>query len=221
VRLSYNLVGGIILLVAANVVLAENRTFQTIPNDPKNSVQFVSDATLEKVVGKTTNIAGTFAFDLNDLSAKTVSAQFTVDLRTVDTGNSLRNYDMREKFLHTEKNPNAVFTLKSITNSDQMSLQSGETVRILAEGDLTINGVSKSYQIPVKLTYRKGDADTKQRLYGSSGDVLTVEAMWTVILGDHQIEQPQLFMMRVSPEQKLSLNFVMTDILPTKLPDPK
>jgi polyisoprenoid-binding protein YceI len=202
-----------LVMILAVTALADVTAFQTVPNDAKNSVEFVSDATLERIVGHTSNIAGTLNLDLNNLMATTIGS-FTVDLRTVDTGIAMRNGHLRDKYLHTEKNPNATFTLKKFISSDKTSLKSGETAKVLAEGDLSINGVSKIYQIPLTLTYSTTNPEAEQRLYGSKGDILAVSGHWTVKLADHQVEKPQMLMLRIADEQQLSLGFVMTNQLP-------
>jgi polyisoprenoid-binding protein YceI len=201
------------VMIFAAAALADVTAFQTVPNDVKNSVEFVSDATLERIVGHTSNIAGTLNLDLNDIMATKVGS-FTVDLRTVDTGIAMRNGHLRDKYLHTEKNPNATFTLNKFVSSDKTSLKSGETANVVAEGDLSINGVSKTYQIPLKLTYSTTNAEAEQRLFGSKGDILAVSGQWPVKLADHQVEKPQMLMMRIADVQQLSIGFVMTDQLP-------
>jgi len=207
------LVLSLLVLIVGTAAMAEVKTFQTVPNDAKNSVEFVSDATMERIVGRTSNIAGSLNVDVNDLMATKVG-NFTVDLRTIDTGIAMRNGHLRDKYLHTEKNPNATFTLTKFVSSDKTGLKSGETAKTVAEGELSINGVSKTYQIPLTLTYSITNPEAQQRLYGSTGDILVASGHWTVKLADHQVERPQMLMMRIAEDQEISVGFALTDVLP-------
>jgi polyisoprenoid-binding protein YceI len=195
--------------------LAQTKTFKTIPNDKKNVVQFISEATLETIVGKTASVNGQLDLNLDDLTSAT-KGSFEVDLTTIDTGIEMRNGHMRDQYLDTKSYPKAQFTLNKVISSGKKTLSDGETVHMMAEGEFVIHGVSKLYQIPVTLTYAKTNAEAAQRIYGSKGDLLVVKAEWTVKLADHKITRPQFMLMRLSEEQKASVSFVMTDILPER-----
>ncbi len=142
----------ILVLILAACGAAAAKTFRTLPNDAHNLVQFVSDATLEKVVGRTSDIHGTVALQLDSLLS-TTKAEFRVDLRTIDTGIALRNQHMRENHLETAKYPAAVFTLTRFISADKDSLEPGQSAHVLAEGELALHGVTRSYQIPLTLVY--------------------------------------------------------------------
>jgi polyisoprenoid-binding protein YceI len=206
---------GTLLLAVFSISHAEVKTFKTVQGDEKNLVEFVSQATLETVMGHTSNVTGSVDFDPADLAAAK-SATFTVDLRTLDTGIALRNKHMRDQFLHTALNPMAVFTLGRVVSTDKPALASGETAHVTVEGELKINSVSKSCQIPLTLTYRNSDPESVERLYGGKGDILIVQGTWTVKLADHGIKRPEMLFMRLSEEQKLTVSLAATDIPPEK-----
>jgi polyisoprenoid-binding protein YceI len=186
-------------------------TFKTVAGDEKNVVQFVSEATMEKIVGKTSNITGEVDFNLDNL-AESGSATFTVNLETIDTGISLRNQHMRENHLHTDKFPEAKFKLKSLSDlSETKLLADGNAVKAIAQGEFTIHGVSKEYSIPIELRLLSSSESSKSRLGGSSGNLLYVTANWTVALADHMIPRPEFLFLKLSPEQKVSISVAMTD----------
>lgn len=210
-RLTYRMLAvGITLNLIGGITFAEVRTFKTVPNDAKNVVEFTSDAPMEKIVGKTSDITGTLELNLDDLLSTTVGT-FIVDLKTLDTGIAMRNGHMRENYLETGQFPNATFTLARFISADKSSLAPGETVKAVAEGEFKIHGIGKPYQIPVKLYYAQSDKSTEGRLGGSKGNLLSVSAEFTVKLADHQIKRPELLFMKLAEEQKIEVNFAMTD----------
>ena len=198
---------------------AEAKAFKTVPNDKKNVVQFTSKATLETVNGKTSAVEGQLDLNLDSLLA-TTSGSFTVPLNTLESGISMRDNDMKSKFLETDKYPDATFVLKRFISADKPSLVLGQSVNVVAEGDFTIHGVTKSYQIPVKLTYTAANQETTKRMYGSTANALAIDAQWTVTLADHNISVPELLFMRLSPDQKCEAAIVMADA-PATTPAPE
>jgi polyisoprenoid-binding protein YceI len=203
----------ILSIIAVGINLtssADARPFKTLPEDSRNLVQFTSQATMESFTGRTSKIKGQVDFNLDSLPA-TSSGSFEVDVSSMDTGIKMRNKDMRTKFLETDKYPKATFTLKRFMSSDKTALLSGESAQVVAEGDLTIHGVAKTYQIPLTLRYIAHSPQTEGRLNGGTGDLLFVSGNWKVKLPDHDIKMPQLFFMRVAEEQDVSLDFALTD----------
>jgi len=192
--------GGTLLILGQTAAQAEIKSFRTVPGDTRNSVQFTSDAPMEKVVGKTHDVTGTLELNLAEL-AVTNSGTFEVDLRTLDTGIGLRNRHMRENHLETDKYPKATFTLQRFLSVDRPTLGPGETANVVAEGELMLHGVTKVYQMPVRLTYAKSDQ-------------VTVSAAFVVKLADHGIRRPELLFMRLAEDQTLEVSFTMTDLAP-------
>jgi polyisoprenoid-binding protein YceI len=209
----------LIALIAVSVssARAETKMFRTVPADPKNVIQFSSKATLETVVGHTSSVIA--HVDLNfDSLITTKDAQFDVDLNTLDTGIGMRNNDMRKDFLETGKFPSATFKLTRFVSADKTALKPGETAHAIAEGDFTVHGVSKSYQVPVTITYDASSSASKMRLSGGTGNILAVDGEWTVKLADHNITRPQMLFMRLAEEQRINISVALTDLPP---PDKK
>ena len=207
------MLSGAVLILGQTVARAEVKSFKTVPNDTRNVVQFTSDAPVEKVVGKTHDITGTLELNLADLAA-TTGGTFEADLRTLDTGIGLRNQHMRENHLETGKYPKATFTLQRFLSADRTTLEPGETANVVAEGELSVHGVSKVYKISVQLRYAQSDQATKNRLGGNNGDMVAVSAAFVVKLADHGIRRPELLFMRLSGEQNVEVSFAMTDLAP-------
>jgi len=184
--------------------------FRTVANDPKNVVQFTSKATLETVVGHTSNVTGHVYLNLDSVAA-TSDGEFSVDLNSIDTGIAMRNNDMRKSFLETDKYPNATFKLTRFVSSDKASLKPGETAHAVIEGDFTVHGVAKSYQIPVTITYDNASQSSKMRMSGNTGNILAIDGSWIVKLADHNITRPQMLFMRLAEEQHVNISVALTD----------
>jgi polyisoprenoid-binding protein YceI len=83
---------------------------------------------------------------------------FTVPLSGIDTGISLRNKHMREKYLEVHRHPNAVFTVSRA----QLDLPSaGRTRSGTITGALSIHGVTKAVSAKYKVRNDNGRLDTE------------------------------------------------------------
>lgn len=215
--LTYGLLAGWLVLSGSLPAGGAVHAFRTAMNDEKNVVQFVSDATLERIVGRTNDISGSAHLNFDDIKAIS-KASFEVDLRTMDTGIAMRNQDMRTNYLETDKYPKAKFTLHRIVSADQDSLQPQQTVNLVAEGEFVVHGVGKTYEIPITLTYtpRASNPEAAERLYGGKGDLVSVTAQWSIRLSDHGIIRPSFLFMRLTEEQHISVAFALTDVLPQR-----
>ena len=92
-----------------------------------------------RVHGNFSGLKTTIQFSEKDLASSSLSA--TIEAKTVSTGISLRNSDLRnkEEWLNTEKYPVISFKSKKIEKTS-----SGYKV----SGDLTIKGTTKPVEIP-------------------------------------------------------------------------
>ncbi|MBI5058831.1 YceI family protein [candidate division KSB1 bacterium] len=190
--------------------VAQAGEFHTLDQDQKNVVEFTSEATMEKIVGRTSSVTGSVNLNLAELTA-TSGGSFTVDLNTLDTGLSLRNQHMRENHLETKLYPQATFTLKRLESPSAATLGFGGEVTVTAVGDFALHGITKEYMIPVTLRYLAAGGEAEKRLSGGQGNLLYVTANWTVKLEDHQIKRPEFLFLRLSPEQKIEISVALTD----------
>lgn len=215
--LTFGLLAGWLVLSGSLPAGGTVRTLRTVPDDEKNLVQFVSDATLERIVGRTNDISGSADLNFDDIKA-TSKASFEVDLRTLDTGIAMRNQDMRTNYLETDKYPKAKFTLRRIVSADHNSLLPEQTVNLVAEGEFEVHGVGKTYEIAITLTYTPSasNPEAAKRLYDGKGDLVNVTALWSIRLSDHGIIRPSFLFMRLTEEQHISVAFALTDVLPQR-----
>ena len=140
-------------------------------------VTFTVHGPFGTVHGSFTGLEASINFDEKNLSASSITA--SIDAKTVATGVSLRNSDLRnkEEWLNTDKYPRISFKSKKIEKT-----ANGFT----ASGDITIKGVTKPAEIPFTFTSKdasglfKGQFTIKREDYnvgkpgGTVGDIITI-----------------------------------------------
>jgi polyisoprenoid-binding protein YceI len=99
------------------------------------------------VHGSFSGLQSTIEFNEKDLSASSISA--SIDVKTVTTGISLRNSDLRnkEEWFNAEKYPRISFHSKKFEKTTN-------GYKVL--GELTIKGVTKPVEIPFTFTNKEG-----------------------------------------------------------------
>jgi polyisoprenoid-binding protein YceI len=143
----------------------------------KAEIGFTVKGLFGTVHGSFSGLVATVQFNEKDLPGSSISA--SVDAKTVSTGISLRNSDLRnkEEWFNTEKFPRIIFHSKKIEKT---------AGGYKALGDLTIKGVTKSTEIPFTFTSKggaglfKGEFTVKRSDYnlgkpgGSVGSIISV-----------------------------------------------
>jgi polyisoprenoid-binding protein YceI len=140
-------------------------------------VNFTVKGLFGTVHGSFSGLQATIQFNEKDLAGSSVSA--SVEAKTVSTGISLRNSDLRnkEEWFNTDKYPRISFRSKKIEKTAN---------GYKALGDLTIKGITKPAEIPFTFTGKdatglfKGQFTIQRADYklgkpgGSVGSVITV-----------------------------------------------
>jgi polyisoprenoid-binding protein YceI len=135
-----------LFMAAATTLHADSRTY-TIAKGGNNVAEFHAEDTYDSFDGKTGDVTGTIVADPANLS--TGSVQVAINMDTLDTGNSLRNKEMRERYLETNKFGTATF--KSVSVTGPASIAANQPADINVTGDLTLHGVTKRMTIPVRV----------------------------------------------------------------------
>jgi polyisoprenoid-binding protein YceI len=109
-------------------------------------VNFTVHGPFGTVHGSFTGLEATINFNEKNLSGSSIVA--SIDAKTVSTGISLRNSDLRnkEEWLNTDKYPRISFKSKKIEKTDK---------GFKASGDLTIKGITKPSEIPFTFTNKE------------------------------------------------------------------
>jgi len=135
-----------VLLSSATALFAQSRTYE-IRKDPKNLAEFHAEDTYDAFDGKTSNVSGTIVADAAKATASKVDV--SIDLGSLDTGISLRNSEMRNRYLQTSRFPAATFKSVSIEGPDAIAVNQPADVKI--NGDFTLHGVTKRVTLPVRV----------------------------------------------------------------------
>jgi polyisoprenoid-binding protein YceI len=134
------------ILLAAATLHAQSRTY-TITKGGNNVAQFHAEDTYDSFDGKTSDVNGTIVADPANPSAASVQININVD--SLDTGASLRNKEMRERYLETAKFGTAAF--RSVSVAGPASIAANAPADVAVTGDLTLHGVTKRMTIPVRV----------------------------------------------------------------------
>lgn len=125
-------------------------------------------------VGRTPQVTGTLALD----GANVTNVDVTADLTRLTSDDNRRDGQLRQQALETSLFPQATFKLTSPIDLGTAPVD-GQVIKATATGDLTLHGVTKSVQVPVRAEL--------------SGDVVTVTGSLEIQFADYQIQQPVSF----------------------------
>ncbi|HMC86220.1 MAG TPA: YceI family protein [Chitinophagaceae bacterium] len=165
-----------IMAVSAIVLLLPN-TGNWKADTANAKVNFSLHGPFGTVHGSFTGLEVTIKFNEKSLSGSSITA--SIDAKTVSTGVSLRNSDLRnkEEWLNTDKYPRITFKSKKIEKTDK---------GFKASGEMTIKAVTKPVEIPFTFTSKdatgifKGQFAIKREDYnvgksgGSVGSLITI-----------------------------------------------
>lgn len=129
----------LLLVLAASATAAQTSTW--VPDKAHSEVDFsILHMGLSNVHGRFGNITGSIV--LNDADATKSAVNVTIDVTTVDTGESARDNDLKSaNFFDVAQFPTATFVSTSVARSG-----SGFTVA----GNLTLHGVTKPVTLAVE-----------------------------------------------------------------------
>ncbi len=130
--------------LTASALFAQTRTFQIRP-DSKNIARFHAEDSWDPFDGQTNNVSGAIVAD--PANPQAASVDVSVNMASLDTGNSLRNHEMRERYLEASKYPTATF--KSVSVAAPPSISPNQPADIRVTGDFTLHGIAKRMTIPV------------------------------------------------------------------------
>jgi polyisoprenoid-binding protein YceI len=164
------------VVVAPPAASAEERVLILEPE--RTSVTFTVKATGHDVDGVLALQSGQIRFD-PDTGA--VSGQVTLDLRRAQTGNRLRDREMRQNVFETERFPHVVFRPSRMLGALQPSAVSD----IVLVGVVVMHGTEHAFSLPVKA-----------RLDGES---VSAEAVFDIPYVAWGMRNPSLLFLRVAP----------------------
>lgn len=158
-------------------------TLFSLGNDGKSWVGFHLEDTIEEIDADTKKVFGTIDADPANLATATVT--LTVDTASLDSGMKMRDDDMRDTYLETNKYPTATF--KSTAVSGAASVAPGQSADLKVAGDLTLHGVTRRIVVPVHLTL-----ESPKRAHLTS--------KFTIRMTDYNVTVPQKLVLSVANE---------------------
>ena len=171
-------VAGWLLLVIPLVAVAQERPIQF-----KGQVSLTSDAPLELIKASSRSLIGSIDPSNNQFA-------FLLRVKTLTGFNSgLQQEHFNEKYMESEKFPNASFSGKII---DPINLSANGVYEVRAKGKLEIHGQSQVRIIKCTLTVRDGS--------------LSVASEFTVPLVDHNIIIPRIVSEKIASEIDINLS---------------
>lgn len=173
-----------ILLICIFSTIAVDSRSQSFQADD-GYVEFVSTAPLLEFKGVSENLTG-----LIDL--ETLMVDFYIDLNTLDTGIRRRDRDMRNSYLETDKYPFAEFSGKLLSELDP-NISEAQEVRAL--GKFKIHGVEREIEVIGTLTPK--------------GNSLQLDASWTILLEDYNIDRPGVLFYQLAEEQTVNISILL------------
>ena len=151
-----------------------------------SSIQFVSDAPLEKFSGKTTKLSGEVSFDPAALEHG--KGQIKAEAGSIKTNLALRDEHLAgEGWLDAKKYPEARFVVTKIEGAK--ALKPNELTEVTVHGKFTLHGVTKDVVAPSKVRFSAGAKPS-----------LRIQSTFTVHLEDYKISIPKLVSLKVSPD---------------------
>ena len=158
-------------------------TLFSIGNDGKSWVGFHLEDTLEEIDADTKKVSGSIQADPANLVASSVT--LTVDAASLDSGMKMRDDDMRETYLETNKYPAATFKSTGVTGPASIAV--GQSADLKVAGDFTLHGVTRRIVVPVHVTL-----ESPKRAH--------VTSKFTIRMSDYNVTVPQKLVLSVANE---------------------
>ena len=154
----------------------------------RNSVTFKNTAPLEDIVGTSNKVSGHLVFDPAH-PENGGHGELTIPVASLNTGIPLRDEHLAgADWLDAQSNPNINFKISKVTDVREVKVTAEtQTYDVLAEGEFSLNGVTKRIVVPARISYRKESEATKQR---QPGNLLAVRTNFEIPLAAYGITGP-------------------------------
>jgi len=183
------------LLALSATASAQSKTFK-VDSAGGSSMQFVSDAPLEKFTGKSTSLSGTI--DVDPTKADKGKAEIKAEVGTIKTNVALRDEHLAgENWLDAKKFPQAKFVISKISGATE--LKPNDLTEVTVSGKFTIHGVTKDVTTTAKVRYTPG-----------AKPALRIVSSFTIHLEDYKVTIPSIVALKVSPDIVINVDLKAT-----------
>ncbi|MBK8172860.1 MAG: YceI family protein [Sandaracinaceae bacterium] len=190
-----------VLLSLAPSAQAQTRQF-VVRNDGGSRVQFVSDAPLETITGVTSGLSGEVSVDPANLA--TVAGRVQASVASLRTGVDLRDEHLRgESWLDAAHHPSATFEVTGVEGAT--ALRPNEAVNVRVRGRFTIHGVTREITTTGRVRLIPLTPELA-RTPGINGDVLRIQATFTVRLTDYNVSVPLPVRLKVANDIQVTVD---------------
>jgi polyisoprenoid-binding protein YceI len=173
-------------LAFAGSAAAQAKTFK-VDDKGGSSIQFVSDAPLEKFTGKSTQLSGEISTDPNKVE-KGTKAEIKAEVASIKTNLALRDEHLAgENWLDAKKYPQAKLVITKVSGADK--LKPNDVTDVKVSGKFTLHGITKDVSTTAKVRYTPGAKAS-----------LRVVASFSVHLEDYKVSIPSIVALKVSPD---------------------
>lgn len=179
----------LLVLLSPATLFAQPVRYEVTPGD-KSVAEFRAEDTYDRFSGKTNKVAGTIVADPSAPSKATV--EVSIDMGTLVTGVAMRDREMRQRYLETNKFPTATF--KSVSVAGPASIAPNDPVDVKVTGDFTLHGVTKRLTIPVRVVLIP------------DGTRIHATALFSVRMPDFGINVPDNILVTVNNEVPVRLD---------------
>ena len=149
----------------------------------KSFVSFYSHAAIEDI--KAENDAAVTLFNLS-----TGDVAFSIPMKNFEFAKALMKEHFNEKYLESEKYPKATFQGKL----QGFDLHSQEMQTVVAQGRLTLHGVTKVVEIPGTLEIKS--------------DQIIARSQFKIRLEDYKVSIPQLLWTNIAEEVEVTIQVI-------------
>lgn len=151
----------------------------------RDTVQFLTAAPLEEIVGTTNQLTGVLRADPKNLKGSSTSVRLEVTLATFKTGIEMRDGAVA-KALGAEQNPRSTFTLDRVLSASPNALEPNIPSDITAEGTFELKGVKRKVEVAARVTFiPKGGPFSQMR----PGNFVKIVARFDIKLADFNVER--------------------------------
>ena len=142
------------LLAFLVAVLAPSASAQeTRPVEDGSTLQYTGRAPLHSWTGRSDEVSGTLALDLDDPARSSVT--LSVPVASFDSGNGTRDRRMREA-TEAERFPEVTFASRSVTPTTWRGAPGARSGRWIVRGDLSFHGVTRTVEATVDVREERG-----------------------------------------------------------------
>lgn len=171
-------------------VLVPGICFSQVFKADDGYVEFISRAPLLEFKGTSHHLTGLIDLDQN-------LVDFYVDLNTLETGIRRRDRDMRNTYLKTDRFPFAEFTGELVKPFDP---EWNEKQDVKVSGIFQIHGVERKIEVNGTLESVDGK--------------LHLEATFTILLEDYDIDRPRVLFYELADEQIVAISIHLKHVNP-------